>query len=152
VNDVLERKFDGGDSSMGVRFDQLDVASNLWSQSPARFLLGAGLGANFPDGHERNYSEYQYIELQSLYLLVQLGVLGMAIYLATLTISTHRFLNKDGRWIFWLYMLSGATNPYILDTNQIIATILLICFYPRSELPSARHMRRTPAASSAAFQ
>lgn len=136
TSDVLERKFDGADSSMGVRFDQLEVASNLWRESPTRLLFGAGLGANFPNGRERNYSEYQYIELQSLYLLVQLGLFGMAIYLATLAISARQFLNADGQRIFWLYLLSGATNPYILDTNQIIATILLVCFFPRSPTTS----------------
>lgn len=139
ANDVLERKFDGTDSSMGVRFDQLEVAADLWRESPARFVFGAGLGANFPDGRERNYSEYQYIELQSLYLLVQLGLVGMALYLATLALGARRFLNAHGQCIFWLYMLSGITNPYILDTNQIIATLLLVCFFPRSAaLPASR--------------
>ena len=131
TNEMLERKFDGSDSSMGIRFDQVDVALDVWRQSPTRFLFGTGLGTSFPDGRERNYSEFQYIELQSLYLLVQLGLVGMLIYLATLAIGAHLFLNADGRCVFWLYVLSGFTNPTILDANQIIATVLLVCLFPR---------------------
>jgi hypothetical protein len=131
ASDAFNKKFGANDSSMGVRFDQIDVAVSLWSESSSRFVLGAGLGSNFPDGRERAYSESQYIELQSLYLFVQLGVLGSAIYLATLVFSARECLNKDGQWIFWLYMLSGITNPYILDTNQIIAAMLLVCLFPR---------------------
>ncbi|NKI95078.1 hypothetical protein FHT26_003018 [Rhizobacter sp. SG703] len=131
ASDAFSKKFGANDSSMGVRFDQIDVAVSVWSESSSRFVFGSGLGSSFPDGRERAYSESQYIELQSLYLFVQLGVLGSAIYLATLAFSARECLNKDGQRIFWLYMLSGITNPYILDTNQIIAAMLLVCLFPR---------------------
>jgi O-antigen ligase len=131
ADEVIDRKFEGSDSSMGIRFDQVDSAVALWSESPVRFLIGTGLGSGFPDGRERNYSEFQYIELQSLYLLVQLGFAGMLLYLVTLAIGVHRFLDVDGRAIFWLYALSGSSNPTILDANQIIATVLLVCLFPR---------------------
>lgn len=131
ASDAFNKKFGADDSSMGVRFDQVDVAVSLWGESPLRFVLGAGLGSSFPDGRERAYSESQYIELQSLYLFVQLGLLGSAIYLASLAFSARHRLSTDGQKIFWLYMLSGITNPYILDTNQIIAAMLLVCLFPR---------------------
>jgi O-antigen ligase len=131
TNEMMQRKFEGSDSSMGVRFDQIDAAVNLWSDSPGSFVFGTGLGSGFPDGRERNYSEFQYIELQSLYLFVQLGLIGMLLYLATLVVNVRHLLDPDGRRIFWLYMLSGCTNPTILDTNQIIATMLLVCLFPR---------------------
>jgi hypothetical protein len=150
IDEVIERKFEGSDSSMGVRFDQIDVAQAKLTDSPAALLFGTGLGASFPDGRERNYSEYQYIELQSLYLFLQLGVVGMSIYLVTLVLGTRRFLDSDGRRIFWLYMLCGATNPYILDTNQIIATLLLVCLFPRAQEKPARSGRGSPARIAAA--
>jgi O-antigen ligase len=151
VDEVLERKFEGSDSSMGVRFDQLEAASGYMGESPSHLLFGAGLGANFPNGKERNYSEYQYIELQALYLFLQLGLIGTAIYLATLVVSARQFLSSDGRCIFWLYMLSGATNPYILDTNQIIATVLLICLFPNSLGLPRQHSSDSPAHAVAAI-
>jgi len=140
ASDAFNQKFGASDSSMGVRFDQVEVAVSLWGESPLRFVFGAGLGSSFPDGRERAYSESQYIELQSLYLFVQLGLLGSAIYLVSLAFSARYCLSKDGQRIFWLYMLSGITNPYILDTNQIIAAMLLVCLFPRPA--------RVPASSS----
>ena len=55
----------------------------------------------------------------------------MAIYATTLWVSARHRLDADGRKIFWLYMLSGCTNPYIFDSNQIIATIVLVVAFPR---------------------
>ena len=132
IDEIVTRKFDGSDSSMGIRFDQVDVAVRAWEESPALLMVGSGLGAPYPNGKERDYSQYQYIELQALYLLIQLGLVGMLIYVATLVLAANSFLNTDGRTIFWLYVLSGATNPTIFDTNQIVATIILICLFPRN--------------------
>jgi hypothetical protein len=132
VNELVDRKFEGSDSSMGVRFDQIDAATRLWGESPLTLVVGTGLGSAFPDGRERNYSEFQYIELQSLYLLVQLGVLGMLVYAVSLWLTTRRLLTADGQCIFWLYVLSGCTNPTILDTNQIVATLVLVCLYGKT--------------------
>lgn len=131
VNETVSDKFEGSDSSMGVRFDQLEVAHREMGASTVTLVLGAGLGASFPDGKQRNYSQDLYIEMQWLYLLLQLGLLGMLLYVATLWLSVFQRLDKDGRCIFWLYMLSGLTNPYILDTNQIVATVILVCAFPR---------------------
>jgi len=131
IEEVVGRKFGGSDSSMGIRFDQVDVAVKTWQESPATLLVGAGLGAPYPDGKERDYSQFQYIELQALYLLIQLGIVGMFLYLATLNFAARSFLSSDGRTIFWLYVLSGATNPTIFDTNQIVATLILMCLFPR---------------------
>jgi len=131
IDEIVTRKFDGSDSSMGIRFDQVDAAVKVWGESPAILIVGSGLGAPYPDGKERDYSQYQYIELQALYLLIQLGLVGMLIYVATMILATASFLNADGRIIFWLYVLSGATNPTIFDTNQIVATIILVCLFPR---------------------
>lgn len=129
---LLERKFDGGDSSMGVRFDQAAVAAEHMGRSPAALLFGAGLGAKFPNGRERAYSEHQYIELQALYLTYQIGLVGMLLYALTAAWMARQALTRDGRTIFWLYVLAGISNPYILDTNQIVATLLLVHLFPRT--------------------
>lgn len=131
VDEAVSTKFEGSDSSMGVRFDQLDAAQREVGDAPLKLLLGTGLGARFPDGQQRNYSQDRYIEMQWLYLSLQLGLLGSLIYGATLWLSAKQLLDTDGRCIFWLYMLSGCTNPYILDSNQIVATLILVCAFPR---------------------
>ncbi len=128
---LIERKFDGSDSSMGVRFDQLAVAADHMTRSPATMLLGAGLGAKFPDGRERDYSQQQYIELQALYLTYQIGLVGMLLYALTVFLLAKQTLSRDGQMIFWLYVFASISNPYILDTNQIVTTLLLVHLFPR---------------------
>jgi hypothetical protein len=140
--EVFDRKFTGSES-MDIRYDQVDVAKKAWSNSPAGFLIGAGLGAPYPDGRDRDYSHYQYIELQILYLTYQLGLLGMLIYFATLVVLVFHFLDPTGQLIFWLYVLSGCTNPTVLDTNQILAAMMLVCFFPRRRQGLA--LTRSPA-------
>jgi len=141
IDEIVTRKFDGSDSSMGIRFDQVDVAIRAWEESPAILVVGAGLGAPYPNGKERDYSQYQYIELQALYLLIQLGLVGMLIYVATMILAARSFLSPDGRIIFWLYVLSGATNPTIFDTNQIVATIILFYLFPKTTKPTKRAVK-----------
>jgi hypothetical protein len=141
IADAFSTKFDGADSSMGVRFDQLQAAYEDLGDSPAKLLFGAGLGARFPDGRERKYSEFQYIELQSLYLAFQLGSIGTLLYLATLLYCSRRFLDREGQTILWLFLLAGSTNPYILDSNQIVATAVLVCLFPRRD---RRRVARNP--------
>ncbi|MBB3195170.1 hypothetical protein [Roseateles terrae] len=126
----VTRKFDGAGSSMGVRFDQIDAVVRATDTFPAAVLTGAGLGSRFPNGRINDYSDSLYIELQALFVGYQLGLIGAAIYGATLLYCARRTLNRQGRLIFWLYMLSGISNPYILDTNQIIATMLLVHLFP----------------------
>jgi hypothetical protein len=147
IQEAVERKFDGTDSSMGVRFDQIDAALEQAGDSPVTLLLGAGLGAPFPDGRERDYSRYQYIELQTLYLLYQLGIVGMLVYTTTLISLTRRAMSRTARTIFWLYVLSGITNPYLLDSNQIAATLLLLHLFP---LRTAARIDSSPAGTTVA--
>jgi len=43
VQDLVELKFEGSDSSMGVRFDQIDVAARHLGENPPRdFCSAAG--------------------------------------------------------------------------------------------------------------
>ncbi|ALV08496.1 hypothetical protein [Roseateles depolymerans] len=132
----VTRKFDGAGSSMGVRFDQIDAVIRATDTLPAAVLTGAGLGSRFPNGRINDYSDSLYIELQALFVGYQLGLIGAAIYGATLLYCARHTLSREGRIIFWLYMLSGISNPYILDTNQIIATMLLVHLFPRTPHPS----------------
>jgi hypothetical protein len=133
--EAVARKFDGADSSMGIRFDQIDAVARTLDDHPWAMLTGAGLGARFPDGKQRSYSDSLYIELQALYITYQLGIVGAALYLITLMYCARQRLNSAGCVIFGLYVFSGISNPYILDTNQIIATMLLVHLFPRNSSP-----------------
>ena len=130
LSEVLSRKFEGSDSSMGVRFDQIDALAEAYADRPSLLIVGAGLGSRYPDGKERPYSKFQYIELQALYLVYQIGLVGAALYTITLVCLVRSRMSKTGQTIFWLFMLSGATNPYIFDSNQIVASMLLVHMFP----------------------
>jgi hypothetical protein len=148
IQELVELKFEGSDSSMGVRFDQWLAAQEGFERLKGAVAVGAGLGARFPDGLERNYSDFLYIELQALYVTWQVGLLGMTLYLGTLVICSRRALAPEGRAIFWLYMLSGVTNPYILDSNQIVTTMLLVHLFPRrADPPSASCAQARPCSA-----
>jgi hypothetical protein len=58
------------------------------------------LGARLPDDWERHDSEYDYIELQALYFLCQLGILGFALYALGLLAALHSSLNQDGLLVY----------------------------------------------------
>lgn len=131
---IIEFKFNGADSSMGVRIDQINSLSEKFSDSPFIAFFGSGLGERFPDGNVRNYSEGVYIELQSLYILYQIGIFGFTLYMLTLVYLIKNNLNPVGRKIFWFYIISGLTNPYIFDVNQILATLILVNLYPSSSV------------------
>lgn len=130
---AVTRKFGDGASSMGVRFDQIEAVVNATDREPAALLSGAGLGSRFPNGRLIDYYDSLYIELQALYIGYQLGLIGAALYIGTVIYLARRRLSPDGRIILGLYILSGISNPYILDTNQIIATMLLVHLFPRSD-------------------
>jgi hypothetical protein len=131
ASESISRKFSGDDSSMGVRFDQIEAVVKSSSQAPAALLTGAGLGSRFPNGRIIDYSDSLYIELQSLYVGYQIGLLGVALYIGTLIYLARQRLSPRGRILFYLYMLSGISNPYILDTNQIFVTMLVMHLYPK---------------------
>ena len=130
-SDTLTEKFDGSDSSMGIRFDQIDVIREAFAEAPVAALFGHGIGARYPDGKERAYSQSQYIELQILYITYQIGLAGLLLLLGTLAVALHKRMKPAGSVIFWAYMACGSTNPYIFDSNQVTATLLLLALYGR---------------------
>jgi hypothetical protein len=126
LSEAIESKTGYSDSSIGVRLDQMNVVADAFSEHPERALLGFGLGSRLPDGKERNYSEGVYVELQALYLLYQLGLIGSILYGTTVYFTLRGRVSGDGRLIFWMYVLSGLSNPYILDSNQIITSLVIV--------------------------
>jgi hypothetical protein len=127
----VQAKSEYSDSSIGVRLDQVDTVIEAFSRNPTAMLVGFGLGARLPDGKIRNYSEGVYIEVQALYFFYQLGFFGFSIYLLTLIVAVRSSLSAAGIIIFGMYILSGLSNPYILDSNQIIVTLILASAFRR---------------------
>lgn len=117
---------DGG-SSMDLRFIQINHIYHKMFNSSENILFGYGLGASL--GGE--YALAKYIELQSLYFVYQIGLVGILIYLSTIWILMIKFLSKEGIKIFLLYIMGSILNPYLFDSNQILATLIIVIFFSK---------------------
>lgn len=127
----ISKFYSGSSSSGGVRLDQLNTYLRSISENPLRLLIGKGVGACFPNSSLTDYCDSNYIELQTLNIIHQIGIFGIISYLLILVHMSTLTLNRDGRAIFWLYLILSSTNPYIFDTNQLIATIILVSVFGR---------------------
>jgi hypothetical protein len=132
-NDIWSAKFEGSDSSMSVRYDQINAYARVVEESPTVGIFGAGIGAPYPDGVIRKYSGSFYIELQALYIIYQIGLIGAIVYLVSFIYYVNRSLSFNGGAVLFFFMICGITNPYIFDSNQIISTILLVHLFPRKK-------------------
>ena len=127
-------KFQGGEtSSFGMRYDQLATYLASISEHPYASIVGRGVGSCFPNSALVDYCDSLYIELQTLNILLQIGVAGLAAYSLVMYWLARRTLKPEGQVIFWLYIALSATNPYIFDINQLIATLVLVAFFGRAK-------------------
>nr|BBM62823.1 O-antigen polymerase [Escherichia albertii] len=126
---AYELKFQGANfSSMGTRFDQFNVLIDDLFENVLTALVGQGLG-NLINVQTavRNYSDYIYYELQSVYFLNQLGVLLFLLFVIINVILTLKFIKPiELRIVYMLYVLYALVNPYMLDTNHVVVVFILV--------------------------
>ncbi|MBO9731721.1 MAG: hypothetical protein J7623_23980 [Chitinophaga sp.] len=126
VQPILERKQQG---SLDTRSDQAKVLMTDLTTSPANMIFGSGLGHTIEKvTYSRDYRGRLYYELQPLYILNQLGILGFALMSLFLFVlmPLYRFRNKWILFIYFCYILYSSTNPYIFDSNHIGVILILI--------------------------
>lgn len=123
--EIISMKFDGGASSMGIRFDQICAIENRFSENPLTFITGWGFGARIPDGVFNNYSSSLYIELQSLFIFFQIGLFGSLLYIANVIYYVRKVLSRGNALIFFMYLVYSSTNPYMFDTTHFLVVLLL---------------------------
>lgn len=129
VNEVLTLKFQGeNNSSLGIRYDQTIAFINEMSTNWWKILFGFGLGSSLDVATGiRDYRDYIYFELQSLYFLYQIGFFGFLVFICLhLLMVLKNIQDKILILIYAFYILYAITNPYIFDTTQIIVLIVLI--------------------------
>ena len=126
VQSVLEMK---ADVSNAIRFDQANVLINDLTQNPITYLFGTGLGHTISVATKlRDYNDVIYYELQSLYILNQLGVIFFgALLLFLLILTLKRIKYKDLLMVYIFYIIYAISNPYIFDTNHFIVIVILCC-------------------------
>ncbi|ULT56457.1 hypothetical protein L1999_26010 [Neobacillus drentensis] len=113
--------------SIPTRFDQVIHLMNDLRESTSTVLFGQGLGnlINVISDY-RDYRNYYYYELQSIYILNQVGVIYFTFFLITKVTFIIRFWrNKFVYLIYLAYVLYAFSNPYLFDATNIIVLIVL---------------------------
>lgn len=113
--------------SIPARFDQAKYLLEDFSTSVTSLLFGRGLGNLISVITDfRDYRNSYYYELQSLYILNQVGILYFLIFLFTQIIFMIKFWRNKVIYLMYLsYVLYAFTNPYLFDTTNVLVLILL---------------------------
>jgi hypothetical protein len=124
LKEVLVRKME---YSIPARFDQVSHLIDDLMESPITLLFGQGLGniINVISDY-RDYRNAYYFELQTIYVLNQVGVLYFSLFLITKIIFIIKFWRNKLLYLLYLsYILYAFTNPYLFDTTNILVLIVL---------------------------
>jgi hypothetical protein len=125
---LIIMKSTGDVSSIGTRFDQFNVLVASLTHSIISTLFGNGLGYTLNAATmSRDYTGDIYFELQFIYFVNQLGVLGMFTFIC---LHIYLFLiNIRDKFLILMYVcyiFYAAINPYMLDTTHIVVLVLLV--------------------------
>ncbi|MBT5490769.1 oligosaccharide repeat unit polymerase [bacterium] len=115
-------------SSNPVRIDQFNVLISDMNNNLGTLVFGKGLGNTVDIKTEwRNYENRVYYELQSIYILNQIGfVLFLMFIFINILLSLHFIKYKILLITYFTYIFYASFNPYFLDTNHIVVIIVLI--------------------------
>ena len=77
--------------------------------------------------HFRSYVGATYYELQVLYILNQLGVIPILLFILVNILFVFKYMpDTKIKMVYAGYILYAITNPYIIDTNQVVVIITLL--------------------------
>jgi hypothetical protein len=128
IIDLLIMKSTGDVSSIGTRLDQFNVLITDLTKNNLTLLFGNGIG-NTVDviTIHRDYTNDTYFELQFLYFLNQLGIVGMFLFLFMhIYFLLNRITNKIHLLMYGCYIFYASINPYMFDTSHLVVIILLL--------------------------
>ncbi len=104
-----------------IRLDQARLLLN------SNFLFGNGLGNSITGiGILASYTGNEtYFELQTLYIINQIGIFGVALFYILTFLPLIEKNNLKMVTAYLVYILYSFWNPYCFDTNHIIALGLI---------------------------
>ena len=127
ANSILEEK---AGYSNAVRKDQAEILLS------GNIITGNGVGNTITAKTKyRDYSGADYFEVQTLYVINQIGIIGYSLFL----ILTFGLLLKRKNsfalvFIYFTYLAYTFFNPYCFDTTHMITGFLLrSVFYSHSK-------------------
>jgi len=115
--DKVEQK---SEMSNQVRSDQIEVLLD------ANAITGEGLG-NYvkAETSTRTYDGDIYFEMQTLYIVNQIGIIGLLLFYAIIFVNI-KMQGIERLILYGIYLIYTFWNPYCFDTTQMIATLLII--------------------------
>jgi hypothetical protein len=124
VKDVLARK---SEASLSTRWDQSAVLMDNLTEGVVYTIFGRGLG-NTVDvvTPARDYRGDYYFELQTLYILNQIGIFGFLIFIIyNLRIIFVNYKKSYLVFLYFCYIIYSVTNPYIFDSVNVAVIFIL---------------------------
>lgn len=116
------------ESSIPTRIDQLNVLMQNYSDTLLGTIFGKGLGNVLINVVTpfRDYSGDTYFELQVIYIINQIGIFVMMIYLFIYyELIKNNWKSKCTTICLIAYLVYAVSNPYIFDVTNIIVVLLL---------------------------
>ncbi len=114
-------------NSNSHRILQTKVLVGNLAETTRSVLLGQGIGNIELKSSDGNFSNTTYFELQTLYILNQLGFIPFLVYLLiNIYLSIHFIKYSKLLLIYFSYVFYAIWNPYIWDTNHIVVIIILL--------------------------
>ena len=125
ISDTINMK---KERSLGIRSEQSELLFNDLVSNDLSSILGKGLGNTLDiKTNFRDYTDNVYFELQSLYFLNQLGFFNFLIFISCMLIITlKRIKYFDLLFVYFIYAMYAFTNPYMLDTTNIVIILVLV--------------------------
>ncbi|MDQ1000797.1 hypothetical protein QFZ28_001197 [Neobacillus niacini] len=113
--------------SIPTRFDQVFHLIGDLTENTKTILFGQGLGnvINVISDY-RDYRNNYYFELQSIYILNQVGILYFLLFIVTKIIFAIKFWGNKYIYLLYVsYIVYAFTNPYLFDTTNVLVLIVL---------------------------
>lgn len=133
LNFTLERK---KEVSNAIRIEQATLLLEDLNHNIGTTLFGQGLGNTLTVKTKfRDYTGNQYFELQSLYFLNQMGLIPFIMFICWNIHFTFKYVTyKKLKLVYLGYLTYAITNPYILNTTQIVVIITLVSLSVKSTI------------------
>ena len=120
----------GGDETYQSDSTRRDQIQGLFSSVEINPLMGLGMGGYIREIIRDKNAPYSY-EVQWLAFLMQFGVLGIILLISLVIVLLTLIYKNNGEviWVvmYFLWILSGFTNPYLVSSTS--AAVFIICVY-----------------------
>lgn len=130
IYDLLIVKFTSEISSVSLRSDMINQIFLNLTSNPFRLFFGSGVGSFLNVSNNfRDYTSEYYYEIMTLYIFLQLGVVGFVLLFMPYVGCLSRIWHLDRVLLLYLacYVLGSFFNPFLFNS---VAPIYFMSFLP----------------------